>query len=163
MSYKNIRIPVRGGGSRLQRVQVLKSGKYKFVKNLTKSRSGSRTTTKQTKKKSGGRTTTPPKSKRNSRNGSRSLGIPSLPTLAKAGVAISWLAFRQNEFGQPVHEFKAGNMSNGFQSLMKNAAAAVTTAEGLTKVVAPIALLSIIQRVLPRSTVNILGIRWRVL
>lgn len=34
--YKNIRIPKRGGGTRLQRVQVLASGKYKFVKNLTR-------------------------------------------------------------------------------------------------------------------------------
>ncbi len=38
-TYKNIRIPKRGGGSRLQRVQVLASGKYKFVKNLKKSAS----------------------------------------------------------------------------------------------------------------------------
>ena len=33
-TYKNIRIKKRGGGTRLQRVQVLASGKYKFVKNL---------------------------------------------------------------------------------------------------------------------------------
>ena len=33
MTYKNIRIPKRGGGTRLQRVQVLKSGQYRFVKN----------------------------------------------------------------------------------------------------------------------------------
>ena len=36
-TYKNIRVPKRGGGTRLQRVQVLASGKYKFVKNLKKS------------------------------------------------------------------------------------------------------------------------------
>ena len=36
MAFKNIRIPKRGGGTRLQRVKVLASGKYKFVKNLTK-------------------------------------------------------------------------------------------------------------------------------
>jgi len=35
-TYKNIRIKKRGGGTRLQRVQVLASGKYKFVKNLVK-------------------------------------------------------------------------------------------------------------------------------
>jgi len=39
MTFKNIRIKKKGGGSRLQRVKVLASGKYKFVKNLTKSRS----------------------------------------------------------------------------------------------------------------------------
>ena len=37
-TYKNIKINKRGGGTRLQRVQVLASGKYKFVKNLTKGR-----------------------------------------------------------------------------------------------------------------------------
>ena len=35
-TFKNIRIKKRGGGTRLQRVQVLASGKYKFVKNLVK-------------------------------------------------------------------------------------------------------------------------------
>ena len=34
-TYKNIRIKMKGGKSRLQRVKVLASGKYKFVKNLT--------------------------------------------------------------------------------------------------------------------------------
>lgn len=33
-TYKNIRIPMKNGKSRLQRVQVLASGKYKFVKNV---------------------------------------------------------------------------------------------------------------------------------
>ena len=37
MTFKNIKIKKRGGGTRLQRVEVLASGKYKFVKNLTKS------------------------------------------------------------------------------------------------------------------------------
>jgi len=37
-TFKNIRIKMRGGKTRLQRVQVLASGKYKFVKNLTKGR-----------------------------------------------------------------------------------------------------------------------------
>ena len=31
--YKNIRIKKKGGGTRMQRGQVLASGKYKFVKN----------------------------------------------------------------------------------------------------------------------------------
>ena len=35
-TFKNIRIGMKGGKSRLQRVKVLASGKYKFVKNLTK-------------------------------------------------------------------------------------------------------------------------------
>ena len=36
-TFKNIRLKKRGGGTRLQRVKVLKSGKFKFVKNLKKS------------------------------------------------------------------------------------------------------------------------------
>jgi len=38
--FKNITIKKRGGGSRLQRVKVLASGKFKFVKNLRKSSPG---------------------------------------------------------------------------------------------------------------------------
>jgi hypothetical protein len=33
VKFKNISVPKRGGGTRLQRVQVLANGKYKFVKN----------------------------------------------------------------------------------------------------------------------------------
>lgn len=52
-TYKNIRIKKRGGGTRLQRVQVLASGKYKFVKNLTKGKasSGKRSSRSPSKKK----------------------------------------------------------------------------------------------------------------
>jgi len=42
-TFKNIRIKMKNGKTRLQRVQVLASGKYKFVKNLVK---GKTTTTK---------------------------------------------------------------------------------------------------------------------
>jgi len=35
-TYKNITIKKKGGGTRKQRVKVLASGKYKFVKNLHK-------------------------------------------------------------------------------------------------------------------------------
>ena len=38
-TFKNIKIKMKGGKSRLQRVKVLASGKFKFVKNLTKSKS----------------------------------------------------------------------------------------------------------------------------
>lgn len=54
-TYKNIRIKKRGGGTRLQRVQVLKNGKYKFVKNTSR---------KMTKKAS-------PKPKKQKRGGSK--------------------------------------------------------------------------------------------
>ena len=51
MSFKNIRIPKRGGGTRLQRVKVLKSGKYKFVKNPSKSRAKRPKTKKKRKRR----------------------------------------------------------------------------------------------------------------
>jgi len=46
-TYKNIQIKKRGGGTRLQRVQVLASGKYKFVKNIaTKAKKKTKAITK---------------------------------------------------------------------------------------------------------------------
>jgi len=52
VTYKNITIKKKGGGTRKQRVQVLASGKYKFVKNLTKSvKSRSPKKTKTTRRK----------------------------------------------------------------------------------------------------------------
>jgi len=48
--YKNIRIPMKNGKTRLQRVQVLASGKYRFVKNPTKSASKKRSNRKVAKK-----------------------------------------------------------------------------------------------------------------
>jgi len=46
MAFKNIRIKKRGGGYRTQRVQVLASGKYKFVKNRGSKASKTRKTSK---------------------------------------------------------------------------------------------------------------------
>lgn len=48
--FKNIRIAKPGGGKRTQRVQVLASGKYKFVKNLKKSKSSNPSSKKKTRK-----------------------------------------------------------------------------------------------------------------
>lgn len=47
--FKNIRMKKAGGGTRLQRVQVLKSGKFKFVKNRGKGTRGSTISTKVTR------------------------------------------------------------------------------------------------------------------
>ena len=51
MTFKNIKIKMKGGKSRMQRVKVLASGKYKFVKNLTKSRGHARSSNPSPKKK----------------------------------------------------------------------------------------------------------------
>lgn len=49
-TFKNIRIKKRGGGTRTQRVKVLASGKYRFVKNPTSSRKTTRRKTSRTRK-----------------------------------------------------------------------------------------------------------------
>lgn len=61
MSFKNIRVPVgKTGKTRLQRVKILKSGKFKFVKNLKKKGGSTRTKT--------ARSTTRARKTRNVRN-----------------------------------------------------------------------------------------------
>jgi len=92
VKYKNIRIKKKGGGTRLQRVMVLASGKYKFVKNLTKSRS---TRTKTTRKKTKRRKTNLVRRKRGGRRGNSLVQtayklIPTIALVAPyAGIAIS--------------------------------------------------------------------------
>lgn len=48
--FKNIRIKKRGGGTRTQRVKVLASGKYKFVKNISNPSNKSRSSNPRPKK-----------------------------------------------------------------------------------------------------------------
>jgi hypothetical protein len=67
---KTIRIKKKGGGTRLQRVQVLASGKYKFVKNPTRKASRSRP------KKTTKRRRNPSMARRRRSRKSRSLTIP---------------------------------------------------------------------------------------
>lgn len=80
-TFKNIRIKKKGGGSRLQRVKVLKSGKFKFVKNLAK---------KLGKSESSPRGKTNPKRKsvkrmaKKKRTGNRQMTIPLAPVLPLA-------------------------------------------------------------------------------
>lgn len=55
-TYKNIRIPMKNGKTRLQRVQVLASGKYKFVKNIgSKTRKTVKKTAKRVRRSAGSR------------------------------------------------------------------------------------------------------------
>jgi len=59
VKFKNIRIKKPSGGSRLQRVQVLSSGKFKFVKNIKRKRAVKKNVGKRkgTRRKSGRRAT----------------------------------------------------------------------------------------------------------
>jgi len=81
-SFKNITIKKKGGGTRTQRVQVLASGKYRFVKNVKKSRkSNPRASSKPRKVKSLARRRYVRKTKRRSRQ----FTIPLAPTAAILG------------------------------------------------------------------------------
>jgi len=97
VKYKNIRIKKKGGGTRLQRVMVLASGKYKFVKNLTKSRS---TRTRTTRKRTKRRKTNLTRKKRGRRGKSLvQTAYKLIPTLAlaapAAGIAMSGATGKQ--------------------------------------------------------------------
>lgn len=73
-TYKNIRIKKKGGGTRLQRVQVLASGKYKFVKNIGNKKT--KTTKRKTTRKTNKRKTTRRSSKKKKGRKSRKMTIP---------------------------------------------------------------------------------------
>ena len=84
-TYRNIRIKKRGGGYRLQRAQVLKSGKLKFVKNLKKGKSSaSRSTSAPVKRNKRTKTASRKRTKVNSK---RFLGNMSI---SGAGEDLAW-------------------------------------------------------------------------
>jgi len=80
MVEKTIRIKKRGGGTRLQRVKVLASGKFRFVKNKAKSVKktiAKRRKTSKTRRKSQQRNTTTKRSKPVAKKGRRRAQITS--------------------------------------------------------------------------------------
>ena len=85
---KTIKIKKRGGGTRLQKVKVLASGKYKFVKNTTKgmvrkTRKAGRKAYEKTKRKTK-RKSSQPKSKSNKpRKSSSGMKMPTIPKWLK--------------------------------------------------------------------------------
>lgn len=111
MVYKNIRIPKRGGGTRLQRVQVLKSGKYKFVKNLKNAkrrvtstvRSKSRSVSRRVSKKGGRKKTT------------RNMTLP-LGTLS--GLAAGFLINQNSK--SPLQNALSGDYENAVRRYIEN-------------------------------------------
>jgi hypothetical protein len=131
-TFKNIRIPKKGGGFRLQRVQVLKSGKFKFVKNKKGGSSTSKKSTK-TKKKSGGK-----KKKSNPKKGSGNvskknnmsfgnifMGDAFLGPAIKPGIQfasggrdargmIRALSRSYTGFNPDTRSFEAGDLVNGY-------------------------------------------------
>lgn len=105
MSFKNIRIKKRGGGTRLQRVQVLKSGKFKFVKNI---KSRVQKVTKRRKKSNPKRRKTRMARRRRGRR-RYSMTIPLAPI---AGLAVT--------FGEPIKYAMAGDMTGVVNSVKWN-------------------------------------------
>jgi hypothetical protein len=98
-TYKNIRIPKRGGGTRTQRVQVLKSGKYRFVKNL---KSGVRKVASRIRKKTKRRKTrTMARRKRRSRRSF--LGSSTIFKFIRLGALIAPAIYRYNLAGGGAH------------------------------------------------------------
>jgi len=110
--FKNIRIPKRGGGTRLQRVQVLASGKYKFVKNKT--RSQSRKVTKKSNLKRRRKTTAKKK-----RRGRQKFTIP----LAVVGGVAAGIA-------GPVSHVIKGDWEEGLRQLCANYTGAYPKRDG---------------------------------
>jgi len=86
---KTIRIKKPGGGTRLQKVKVLASGKYRFVKNTTKgmvrkTRKAGRLAYEKTKKKVRRKTTKPKrKSNKPRKKSDNSLKLPKIPGVLK--------------------------------------------------------------------------------
>ena len=100
--YKNIRVKKRGGGTRLQRVKVLASGKYKFVKN-PKTRRTTRKTSEKPRKRSVRRTA------RRKRRRKRGMTIP----LAVVGGLAAGLA-------EPAQKLLEGDFEYALALLSRN-------------------------------------------
>jgi hypothetical protein len=124
---KTIRIKKPSGGTRLQRVQVLASGKYKFIKNTTKgmvrkTRKAGRLAFEKTKKKVKRKTSAPArKSNKPAKRRSSGLKLPKLPNVLKkvaiglgaatlAGMAVGIIAPQFAGIAKPVAALAAGGI-----------------------------------------------------
>ena len=108
VTFKNIRIKKPGGGTRLQRVKVLASGKYRFVKNKpAKSRS---TKTKTTKKRSVKRM-----GKKKKRNFKKTIPLAPL-----GGFAAGLVFAAPQGYDSPFARLQAGDMGGFGRMLLAN-------------------------------------------
>ena len=108
-TYKNIKIKKRGGGTRIQRVQVLASGKYKFVKNSSKS---SNKSTK-TKTKKGNRKV----AKKKGNNKKRKFTIPGALV---GGVALGFVIKPAPNWDSPYEAAKRGAYDTAIKNYATN-------------------------------------------
>ena len=133
---KTIRIKKPGGGTRLQKVKVLASGKYRFVKNTTKgmvrkTRKKGRLAYEKTKKKVK-RKSSKPKSKSNKpRKSSSSMKMPKIPSVIKkvaigvgaaslAGMAVGIIAPQFVGIARPIAALAAGGIPGVAGELLIN-------------------------------------------
>ena len=127
MVEKNIRIKMKGGGTRLQRVKVLASGKFKFIKNLgRKSTHSKKSATKHTKTRSVNRTVR--RYGRRSHRGGKSLisGIEKIGTtvaligpaveviLSKRQPPLNWIVARYTGYSLDQGEFQWNRLVEGW-------------------------------------------------
>jgi hypothetical protein len=133
---KTIRIKKPGGGTRLQKVKVLASGKYRFVKNTTKgmvrkTRKKGRLAYEKTKKEVK-RKSSKPKSKSNKpRKSSSGMKLPKVPSVIKkvavgvgaaalAGMAVSIVAPQFAGIARPIAALAAGGIPGVAGELLIN-------------------------------------------
>jgi len=133
---KTIRIKKPGGGTRLQKVKVLASGKYRFVKNTTKgmvrkTRKKGRLAYEKTKKKVK-RKSSKPKSKSNKpRKSSSGMKLPKIPSVIKkvaigvgaaslAGMAVGIIAPQFVGIARPIAALAAGGIPGVAGELLIN-------------------------------------------
>ena len=133
---KTIRIKKPSGGTRLQKVKVLASGKYKFVKNTTKgmvrkTRAKGRPAYEKIKKKVK-RKSSKPKSKSNKpRKKSNSMKMPKIPSVIKkvaigvgaaslAGMAVGLIAPQFSGIARPIAALAAGGIPGVAGELLIN-------------------------------------------
>ena len=133
---KTIRIKKPGGGTRLQKVKVLASGKYRFVKNTTKgmvrkTRKAGRKAYEKTKRKTKRRLSKSKAKSYKPRKTSSSMKLPKVPTMIKkvaigvgaaslAGMAVGMIAPQFSGIARPIAALAAGGIPGVAGELLLN-------------------------------------------
>ena len=133
---KTIKIKKRGGGTRLQKVKVLASGKYRFVKNTTKgmvrkTRKAGRLAYEKTKRKTKPKSSKPKSKSNKPRKSSPGMKLPKIPSVIKkvamgvgaaslAGMAVSIVAPQFVGIARPIAALAAGGIPGVAGELLLN-------------------------------------------
>ena len=133
---KTIKIKKRGGGTRLQKVKVLASGKYRFVKNTTKgmvrkTRKAGRLAYEKTKRKTKPKSSKPKSKSNKPRKSSPGMKLPKIPSVIKkvamgvgaaslAGMAVGLIAPQFTGIVRPIAALAAGGIPGVAGELLLN-------------------------------------------